>query len=141
VFAIFVSAAVAGYEAVDRLINPRDVTHLGALAGAGLIGYAGNWVAAQIRTRAGERLTSPALVADGDHARADAYVSLAVVASAVAVALGAQAVDPLIGLGITLVILRITWQSWQTVREYDDHDGEHHRHDHDEHFDAERVER
>jgi cation diffusion facilitator family transporter len=129
VFAIFVSAAVAGYEAVDRLINPRDVTHLGALAGAGLIGYAGNWVAAQIRTRAGTRLNSPALVADGNHARADAYVSLAVVASAIAVAFGAQVLDPLIGLGITAVILRITWQSWQTVRAYGGYQ-HHHEHSH-----------
>ena len=126
VFAIFVSAAVAGYEAVDRLIHPRDVTHLGALAGAGLIGYGGNWIAAQIRTGAGERLNSPALVADGHHARADAYVSLAVIASAAAVALGAQVLDPVIGLGITAVILRITWQSWQTVRAYDGQ--EHHQH-------------
>jgi cation diffusion facilitator family transporter len=119
VFAIAVSAAVAGYEAIDRLINPREVTHLGALAAAGFIGYGGNWIAAQIRTRAGNRLNSPALVADGNHARADAYVSLAVVVSAAAVALGAQVLDPLIGLGITLVILRITWQSWQTVRAND----------------------
>ena len=121
VFAIAVSAAIAGYEAIDRLINPSDVTHLGALAAAGGIGYAGNWIAAQIRTRAGNRLNSPALVADGNHARADAYVSLAVVASAAAVALGAQVLDPLIGLGITVVILQITWQSWQTVRAYDGH--------------------
>lgn len=121
VFAIFVSAMVAGYEALDRLIHPRDVTQLPALAAAGLIGYIGNWIAARIRTRAGHRLNSPALVADGDHARADAYVSLAVVASAVAVALGAQVLDPLIGLGITAVILRITWQSWQTVRGYGEH--------------------
>jgi cation diffusion facilitator family transporter len=119
VFAIAVSAAIAGYEAIDRLINPRDVTHLWALAGAGAIGYAGNRIAARIRTRAGERLNSPALVADGNHARADAYVSLAVVASAGAIALGAQLLDPLIGLGITAVILRITWDSWQTVRAYD----------------------
>lgn len=126
VFAIAVSAAVAGYEAIERLIHPQDVTHLGALAAAGLIGYGGNWIAAQIRTRAGERLNSPALVADGNHARADAYVSLAVVASAVAVVLGGQVLDPLIGLGITLVILRITWQSWQTVRAYDGH--KHHLH-------------
>ena len=125
VFAIAVSAGVAGYEAFERLINPQHVSHLGALAAAGGIGYAGNWIAAQIRTRAGDRLNSPALVADGNHARADAYVSLAVIASAVAVALGAQIVDPLIGLGITAVILRITWQSWQTVRAYDGH--EHHR--------------
>jgi divalent metal cation (Fe/Co/Zn/Cd) transporter len=43
-------------------------------------------------------------------------VSLAVVASAAVVALGLDIADPLIGLGITAVILRITWQSWATVR-------------------------
>jgi divalent metal cation (Fe/Co/Zn/Cd) transporter len=69
-----------------------------------------------VRTRAGRRLDSPALVADGAHARADAYVSLAVVASAVVVAAGLPVADPLIGLGITVVILRITWESWRTVR-------------------------
>jgi cation diffusion facilitator family transporter len=121
VLAIFGSACVAGFEAIDRLINPHQVSHLGALAGAGLIGYLGNWFAAQVRTRAGERLNSPALIADGNHARADAYVSLAVIASAGAVALGAQVLDPLIGLGITAVIIRITWQSWQTVKSYEGH--------------------
>jgi divalent metal cation (Fe/Co/Zn/Cd) transporter len=113
-----VSAAVAGFEAMARLIDPEDVTNLGALAGAGAIGYAGNRLAARIRTQTGDRLDSPALIADGRHARADAYVSLAVIASAAAVALGAQALDSLIGLAITVVILRITWQSWQTVRAY-----------------------
>ena len=116
VAAIFISACVAGYEAIVRLIDPRDVEHLGALAAAGVVGFAGNWIAALVRTRAGRRLDSPALVADGAHARADAYVSLAVVASAAVVALGLPIADPLIGLAITLVILRITWQSWQTVR-------------------------
>src|SRR4051812_38577310 len=116
VAAIFVSACVAGYEAVARLIDPRDVEHLGALAVAGAIGFAGNWIAALVRTRAGRRLDSPALVADGAHARADAYVSLAVVASAAVVALGLDVADALIGLAITLVILRITWDSWRTVR-------------------------
>jgi len=75
----------------------------------------------KIRTRAGERLDSPALIADGYHARADAYVSLAVIASAVVVAIGVPIADPLIGLAITLVILRITWQSWQTVAGHDHH--------------------
>jgi len=134
VLAIFVSACVAGYEAIHRLINPLAPTHLGALAAAGAVGFIGNLVAAQIRTRAGRRLNSAALIADGDHARADAYVSLAVVASAAAVALGATILDPVIGLAITLVILRITWQSWQTVSAHrgddDDHShaGHHHTH-------------
>jgi len=116
VFAIFVSGCVAGYEAILRLVEPRDVDHLGALAAAGVVGFAGNWVAALVRTRAGRRLHSPALIADGDHARADAYVSLAVVASAAVVAVGLPIADPLIGLAITVVILRITWQSWKTIR-------------------------
>jgi cation diffusion facilitator family transporter len=121
VAAIFVSACVAGYEAVDRLVHPQDVEALGALALAGALGFAGNWVAAVIRTRAGRRLDSPALVADGDHARADAYVSLGVIASAAVVALGLRIADPLIGLAITIVILRITWRSWGTVRGHDHH--------------------
>ena len=116
VLAIFVSACVAGYEAVARLLNPEDVSHLGALAAAGVLGFAGNMIAAVIRSRAGRALDSPALVADGNHARADAYVSLAVLASALAVALGLQVADPLIGLAITAVIIKITWDSWWTVR-------------------------
>ena len=116
VLAIFVSAVVAGAEAVERLIHPSAPDHLVALALAGVAGFAGNALAAVVRTRAGRRLGSPALVADGAHARADAWVSLAVVASAAAVALGATVGDPLIGLGITLVILRITLESWRTVR-------------------------
>jgi cation diffusion facilitator family transporter len=114
--AIFLSAGVAGYESIARLVSPEPPTHLLPLALAGLIGYLGNLVAARIRTRAGHRLDSPALVADGNHARADAYVSLAVVASAAAVGLGFEAADPLLGLAITGVILKITWDSWRTVK-------------------------
>jgi len=115
VLAIFISACVAGAEAIQRLIHPSPPTHLWALAAAGVIGYIGNFIAAKVRLGAGRRLDSPALIADGNHAAADAYVSLAVVASAIVVALGASIADPLIGLAITLVILRITWQSWNTV--------------------------
>jgi cation diffusion facilitator family transporter len=116
VAAIFISACVAGVEALQRLVHPSTPTHLMAVAIAGVIGYGGNLVASRIRLRAGRRLESSALIADGHHARADAYVSLAVVASAIVVALGAPIADPLIGLAITGVILRITWQSWGTVR-------------------------
>jgi len=115
VLAIAVSACVALYETVQRFIHPQALTHLGLLALAGVIGFAGNELAARYRLRAGRRLRSPALVADGQHARADGIVSLAVVASAALVALGAQVADPLIGLAITALILRITWQSWRTV--------------------------
>ena len=116
VAAIFISACVAGYEAIARLIEPQTPTDLLALAAAGLIGFGANRLAATIRSRAGRRLDSPALIADGNHARADAYVSLAVVASAIVVALGLPVADPLIGLGIAALILRIAWDSWCTVR-------------------------
>ncbi|HEX3042209.1 MAG TPA: cation diffusion facilitator family transporter [Solirubrobacterales bacterium] len=123
VLAIFISACVAGIESVSRLINPQTPTDLIALAAAGLVGFGGNRIAAIIRTRAGRQLDSPALIADGNHARADSYVSLAVVASAIVVALGFPVADPLIGLAITAVIIKITWDSWWTVR-----GAHHHRH-------------
>jgi cation diffusion facilitator family transporter len=115
VVAIFVSACVALYETLTRLIHPQHLSHLVALGVAGAVGFAGNELAAQVRLGAGRRLRSAALVADGNHARIDGFVSLGVVASAIAVALGARIADPLVGLAITLVILRVTWQSWRTV--------------------------
>ncbi|HLM87326.1 MAG TPA: cation diffusion facilitator family transporter [Solirubrobacteraceae bacterium] len=116
VAAIFISACVAGVEAVARILHPSAPSHLLVLAGAGAIGFGGNLIAARIRVAAGARLHSAALIADGQHARADAYVSLAVIASAITIAVGLPVADPLIGLLITVVILRITWHSWQTLR-------------------------
>ena len=116
VFTIFVSACVALYETIGRLIHPQDLSHLWALAAAGVIGFAGNEIAAQVRLRGGKRLDSPALIADGNHARVDGFVSLGVIASAVAVAAGLPVADPIIGLVITLVIFKITWDSWRTIR-------------------------
>jgi len=115
VFTIFVSACVALYETIQRFVHPQQLSHLSALAAAGAIGFIGNEIAAQVLLRAGRRLASPALIADGNHARVDGFVSLAVVASAIIVALGFPRGDPVIGLVITLVILKITWDSWRTV--------------------------
>jgi cation diffusion facilitator family transporter len=125
VAAIFISACVATLEAVNRLVHPQAPSHLLVLALAGAIGCGGNYLAARVRIGAGRRLESAALIADGHHARADAWVSLAVVASAIVVALGAPVADPLIGLAIALVIARITWLSWRTVRGRGPHLHEH----------------
>jgi len=116
VLAIFISALVALGQTIERFIHPRTLAHLWLLAAAGVIGFVGNEVAAQVRLRAGRRLQSAALVADGNHARVDGFVSLGVIASATVVGLGLKVADPVIGLVITLVILRITWESWRTVR-------------------------
>ena len=116
VLAIAVSATVALIETIRRFIHPQDLHHLGVLAAAGVIGFVGNELAAQVRLRGGRRLGSAALVADGNHARIDGFVSLGVIGSAVAAWLGAPIMDPVIGLAITLVIIKITWNSWNTVR-------------------------
>jgi cation diffusion facilitator family transporter len=115
VLAIFASACVAVYATIMRFIHPQHLSHLWVLAAAGMIGMVGNEVAAQVRLRAGRHLSSPALTADGNHARIDGFVSLGVVASAAVVGLGVPIADPIIGLVITLVILKITWDSWRTV--------------------------
>jgi len=115
VLAIFLSACVAGVLAVEKIVTPHAPSHLLALGVAGAVGFAGNELAAQVRLVAGRRLHSPALVADGFHARADGFVSLAVLLSAALVALGLPLADPIIAIAITGVILRITWQSWLTV--------------------------
>jgi cation diffusion facilitator family transporter len=115
VAAILISALVALYETIQRLIHPQHLTHLWVLAAAGVVGFIGNEIAARVRLRGGKRLDSPALIADGNHARIDGFVSLGVIASAAVVALGVRIADPLIGLAITGVILKITWDSWQTI--------------------------
>jgi cation diffusion facilitator family transporter len=121
VLTILASAITAGVFAVERIINPLAPEHLLALGLAGAVGVIGNAIAARVRLSGGRRLDSPALVADGQHARSDAMVSVGVVLSAIVVALGAPVADPIIGLAITALILRITWQSWNTVRGHDQH--------------------
>jgi len=104
---IALSAMVAGYEAVTRLIHSVHVGQLGWVAAAGLVGFVGNELVAVYRLRVGRRIGSVALVADGLHARTDGITSLAVVFSAVGVALGYPLADPIIGLLITVVILAV----------------------------------
>jgi cation diffusion facilitator family transporter len=104
---IALSAVLAGWEAVDRLLDPRDVRNLGWVAAAGVVGFAGNELVALYRIRVGRRIGSAALVADGLHARTDGLTSLAVVLGAAGVALGWQLADPVIGLVITVAILAV----------------------------------
>ncbi|WP_241777744.1 cation diffusion facilitator family transporter [Streptomyces sp. CT34] len=107
VLTIAASSALAAYEAVDRLLNPRDVTHLWAVALAALTGFAGNEWVARYRIRTGRKIGSAALVADGLHARTDGFTSLAVLLGAGGAALGWRWADPVVGLLITLAILMV----------------------------------
>ncbi|MFY9918220.1 MAG: cation diffusion facilitator family transporter, partial [Mycobacterium sp.] len=104
---IALSAVIAGYEAVTRLIHSVPVEHIGWVAAAGLIGFIGNELVALYRIRVGRRIGSAALVADGLHARTDGFTSLAVLLSAGGVALGFPLADPVVGLLITVAILAV----------------------------------
>ena len=104
VLTIAASSALAGYEAVDRLLDPRDVTHLWAVAVAAVAGFAGNEWVARLRIRTGRRIGSAALVADGLHARTDGFTSLAVLLGAGGAAVGWRWADPAVGLLITAAI-------------------------------------
>ncbi len=115
VLIILFSAAVAGYQAVDRLLNPEPIGLLWAVAAAGLVGFVGNEAVAILRIRVGREIGSAALVADGYHARTDGWTSLAVLLGAVGVWLGYPLADPIVGLLITAAILGIVWQSGKAV--------------------------
>jgi cation diffusion facilitator family transporter len=107
VLVIAVSSAVAAWESFDKLIHRQEVKHVGWVAVAAIVGFAGNEAVAQLRIRAGQRIGSAALVADGYHARTDGFTSLAVLIGAVGSWLGAPILDPLVGLAITVAILVI----------------------------------
>lgn len=104
---ITMSAIIAGYEAIARLIHPQQIEHVGWVALAGLVGFIGNEWVALYRIRVGHRIGSAALIADGLHARTDGFTSLAVLCSAGGVALGFPLADPIVGLLITAAILAV----------------------------------
>ena len=115
VLVILASAVIAGYASIDRLINPRDVDFLWAVAAAGAVGFIGNEAVALFRIRVGREINSAALIADGHHARADGLTSLAVLGGAVAIGAGYPVADPIVGLGITALIAKIVWDSGKLV--------------------------
>lgn len=115
VLTILFSAVVAGYQSVDRLLHPKEVTYLGALIVASIIGFIGNEAVAIFRIKVGKEINSAALIADGYHARVDGWTSLAVLVGAIGVWMGYPLADPLVGLFITLAILGIVWQSAKAV--------------------------
>lgn len=109
------TAAIIIWESVDALLNPREVTHLGWVLAAGIVGFLGNEIVAVYRIRAGRRIGSAALIAEGQHARADGLTSIAVVVGVVGVWLGFPRADAIIGFLIGLAILWILVSSMRTV--------------------------
>ena len=115
VLVIAASGALAAYEAIDRLAHPHRVSNLLAVAVAALVGFTGNETVARYRIRVGRRIGSAALVADGLHARADGFTSLAVLLGVAGVAAGLDWADPVVGLLITLAILAVLRQAAREI--------------------------
>lgn len=115
VLMILISALVAGYVSIERLIYPQEVSFLWAVAAASLVGFIGNELVARLRINVGKEIGSAALVADGMHARTDGLTSLAVFIGAAGVFLGFPLADPIIGLIITVMIFWIVWDSAKTI--------------------------
>lgn len=115
VLIILFSAIVAGYQAIERLLNPQPIGLLWAVVAASVVGFIGNETVAVLRIRVGREIGSAALVADGYHARTDGWTSLAVLVGAIGVWLGYPLADPVAGLLITAAILGIVWQSGKAV--------------------------
>jgi len=115
VFVILVSAALAGYESINRLLHPQAVQFLGAVMVASLIGFTGKEVVAEFRIRVGNEINSAALIADGHHARIDGLTSLAVLVGALGAYAGYPLADPIVGLIISVAILRIVWEAGTEV--------------------------
>lgn len=115
VLLILFSAVVAGNASIERILNPQPVRYFGAIAAAAIVGFVGNELVAVFRIRVGKSIHSAALIADGYHARVDGFTSLAVLGSVVGIWLGFPLADPIIGLAITALILRILWSAAKAV--------------------------
>lgn len=107
VLAIAVSAGAIVWESVGRLSNPRSIEFASWVIAAGVVGALGNEWVARFRMRVGRRIGSEALIADGYHARTDAYTSLAVVGAGLGALAGWGWVDPVAGLTVAVMILVI----------------------------------
>ncbi|SEP53311.1 cation diffusion facilitator family transporter [Amycolatopsis saalfeldensis] len=112
---MFASAVLAAWTAIDRLLNPRDMTEIGWVAAAGVVGFLGNEIVARYRITVGRQIGSAALVADGLHARTDGFTSLAVLLAAGGSWLGWRWADPVVGLLITTAILSVLWGAAKEV--------------------------
>src|SRR6266851_5338656 len=115
VLTILASAIIAGYESIERLLHPQEISHLWAVIGASIVGFLGNEGVAIFRIRVGREISSAALIADGYHARVDGWTSLAVLVGAVVVWAGYPLADPIAGLLISAAIFVLVWQSARSV--------------------------
>ncbi len=115
VLVILISAIVAGFESIVKLIHPRPMGDLGWVAAAAMIGFLGNEAVGLYRVRIGREISSAALIADGEHSRVDGFTSLAVLIGVIGTVIGVPLLDPLVGIAISITILLIIWHTIKIV--------------------------
>jgi cation diffusion facilitator family transporter len=115
VIIILISAIFSGYESITRFFHPQMLENLWAIALAAIVGFLGNEIVSIFRIRVGKEISSTSLIADGYHARADGFTSLAVLIGVIGAYLGFPLADPIIGIIITILLFRIVWQSGKSV--------------------------
>lgn len=103
---IAASAVVAGWESVNALVGEgHAVANTRWAFAAAIIGILGNEGVARYKIHVGRQIDSPALIADGQHARTDSLASAGAAAGIAGAWLGAPLLDPVAGLAITAVIV------------------------------------
>lgn len=115
ILVILGSAALAAFESIQKLLSGEAPHNLGWVIAAGVIGLIGNEIIAQFRIRVGKQIGSAALVADGQHARTDGIASAGVIIGASGALLGFPLLDPLVGLGISALIVYAVYDSAKQI--------------------------
>ncbi|MCS6949719.1 MAG: cation diffusion facilitator family transporter [Armatimonadota bacterium] len=97
-------------ESVDRILHPRPVENLTLGIAVMSISALLNTVVSRYLFRVAREEDSPALEADAQHLATDVYTSLGVIAGlALTGATGWYLIDPLVAIGVALLILHIGW--------------------------------
>lgn len=98
-------------EAVSRLFGGHTAPEVNPVAILVLVAtLVVNLFVSTLEARSARRLGSDMLLADAKHTRSDVYVTLAVLGGLLAQRLGATWADPLIALGVALVIAYVAYQ-------------------------------
>ena len=100
---IIVAAAMIGWSAVNRLLNPQPLENVGIGLVVALVASAINFGVAQVLLRAGKRYHSILLEADAKHLMTDVWTSVGVVVGVALVALtGWLPLDSLVALAVAV---------------------------------------
>jgi cation diffusion facilitator family transporter len=114
-FLILAAAAGIAIAAWERWQAPRPLTEVGVGVAVSAAATVVNGVVALVLLRAGRRLRSITLRADGHHLLTDVWTSIGVLAGIGLVAVtGWLRLDPIIAM---LVAANVVWTGWKLVRE------------------------